>query len=102
MFRLLFSWPALLTRALDDFHQLVATLKKMEDVGRISKDIRDLNTRLASTEAVLRDIARPAKTTDTIMRAMPGSKVVASRAKAQRERAKAARPSSRRKPADEA
>ena len=92
MFRLLCSWPQLLLRALDDFHALVKTLKKMEDVGRVSKDIRDLNKRLASVELVLRDIARPARTTDTIMRAMPGSKVVASRAKAQRDRAKAARP----------
>lgn len=92
MFRLVFSWPQLLLRALDDFHELVRVLRKMEDVGHVSKDIRDLNRRLASTEAVLRDIARPAKTTDTIMRAMPGSKVVASRAKAQRDRAKAARP----------
>jgi hypothetical protein len=92
MLRLFFSWPQLVLRALDDFHQLVRVLKKMEDVGRISKDIRDLNKRLASVELVLRDIARPARTTDTIMRAMPGSKVVASRAKAQRDRAKAARP----------
>ena len=92
MLRLFFSWPQLLLRALDDFHQLVRVLKKMEDIGRISKDIRDLNKRLASVELVLRDIARPARTTDTIMRAMPGSKVVASRAKAQRDRAKAARP----------
>jgi len=92
MLRLFFSWPQLVIRALDDFHQLVRVLKKMEDVGRISKDIRDLNKRLASVELVLRDIARPARTTDTFMRAMPGSKVVASRAKAQRDRAKAARP----------
>ena len=88
----MFSWPQLLVRALDDFHQLVRALKKMEDVGRISKDIRDLNRRLASVELVLRDIAKPARTTDTIMRAMPGSKAVAARAKANRDRAKAARP----------
>ncbi len=92
MFRLMFSWPQLVLRGLDDFHELVRVLRKMEDVGRVSKDIRDLNKRLASVELVLRDIARPARTTDTIMRAMPGSKVVASRAKAQRERTKAARP----------
>jgi hypothetical protein len=94
----MFSWPQLLVRALDDFHQLVGTLKKMEDVGRISKDIRDLNRRLASVELVLRDIARPARTTDTIMRAMPGSKAVAARAKANRDRAKAARPAKPPKP----
>lgn len=91
MHRLITQGPDLVLRALDDFHQLVRVLGKMEDVGRISKDIRDLERRLASTEEVLRDLARPARTTDTIIRAMPGSKVVAARAKAQRDRAKAAR-----------
>jgi hypothetical protein len=91
MHRLITQGPDLVLRALDDFHQLVRVLQKMEDVGRISKDIRDLERRLASTEAVLRDLAKPARTTDTIMRAMPGSKVVAARAKAQKDRARAAR-----------
>lgn len=91
MFRLLFRWPDLLVRALDDFHQLVATLKRMEDVGRISKDIRDLERRLASVERALVEIARAAKTSDTIMRAMPGSKVVAARAKASRSKARTSR-----------
>ncbi len=93
MFRLITQGPGLVLRALDDFHRLVQVLQKMEDVGRISKDIRDLERRLASTEAVLRELARPARTTDTIMRAMPGSKVVAARAKAQRDRARAGRAS---------
>jgi len=98
MLRLITQGPSLVLRALDDFHQLVRVLQKMEDVGSISKDIRDLNKRLTSVEGVLRDIAAPARTTDTIMRAMPGSKVVASRAKAQRDRAKAQRAA--RKPAE--
>ncbi|WP_372790108.1 hypothetical protein [Paraconexibacter sp.] len=96
MLRLITQGPNLVLRALDDFHQLVRVLQKMEDVGRISKDVRDLNQRLASVELVLRDIAAPARTTDTIMRAMPGSKVVAARAKAQRDRTRA-----QRKPADD-
>lgn len=92
MFGLLFNWPALLTRALDDLHQLARASRSLEEVATISRDLRALNKRLASVEGVLRELARPARTTDTIIRAMPGSKTVAARAKAQRDRARAARP----------
>lgn len=89
--RLITQGPSLVLRALDDLHQIARASRSLEDVGRISKDIRDLERRLASVEGVLRDLAKPAVTTDTIMRALPGSKVVAARAKAQRERGRAAK-----------
>lgn len=92
MHRLITQGPDLIVRALDDLHQLARASRSLDEVGRISKDLRDLNRRLESVEGVLRELAGPARTTDTIMRAMPGSKVVAARAKAQKERARAARP----------
>jgi len=96
--QLLLNWPSLVVRALDDLHQIARASRSLEDVGRLAKEARDLNTRLASVEGVLRDLARPARTTDTIMRAMPGSKAVAARAKAQRERARAERDTPAAKP----
>lgn len=100
--RLITQGPSLVVRALDDLHQIARASRSLDDVGRISKDIRDLERRLASVEHVLRDLAKPAVTTDTIMRALPGSKVVAARAKAQRERGRAAKakaaPKAARKP----
>jgi len=92
MHRLLTQGPDLVVRALDDLHQLASASRSLADVGRISKDIRDLNKRLESVESVLRELAKPARTTDTIIRALPGSKVVSARAKAQRERARSKRP----------
>lgn len=92
MHRLITQGPDLIVRALDDLHQLARASRSLDEVGRISKDLRDLNRRLESVEGVLRELARPARTTDTIMRALPGSKVVAARAQAQKERARASRP----------
>jgi hypothetical protein len=89
--RLLLTWPTLLVRALDDLHQLARAAQHVQGVGEISKDIRELNRQLVKVEKQLAEIARPARTTDTIMRAMPGSKVVAARAKAQRERTRDAK-----------
>lgn len=92
MRRLLLTWPSLLVRALDDLHALAGAARHVQGIGEISKDIRDLNRQLVRVEKQLAEIAKPARTTDTIMRAMPGSKVVAARAKAQRERTRQQRP----------
>lgn len=91
MHRLITQGPDLVVRALDDLHQLARASRQLDEIARVSKDIRDLERRLASVEGVLRDLAKPALTTDTIMRALPGSKVVAARAKTQRDRARAAK-----------
>jgi len=86
------GWPGLLVRALDDLHDLARAARRLDDVAAISQDLRELNRQLVRVERRLADIARPARTTDTIMRAMPGSKAVAARAKAQRDRGRAAKP----------
>ncbi len=100
MLELITRGPSLIVRALDDLHQIARASRSLEDVGRLANEARELNKRLASVEGVLRDLAKPARTTDTIMRAMPGSKVVAARAKAQRDRAKRDRPAAKPKPKD--